>query len=729
MRRLISVCIGLSLIPGCGLIRLLTGNQTQETGSAKLIPFTSEKELRDYFAGQVQSRNSSYSEMALGREDMAAPTDGAPPNSATPDADGAAGGDTQGESADDFSGTTIQEEGVDEADIVKNDATHIYILTGQWDHPVVRIVRAAPMAEMVQVAEVTLEGRGREMYLLDDDDKIVALSETGGGYFYMDPLPSDIDGGVAAPDFIGGSYVYERPRTAVTIIDVSAPDHPQVESTTKFDGTASSSRMIGGVLHLVLSNYPDYYFDVMPMLGRPEMDASGITVSDVLPTYHREDADGSESEGVVVEYDDMFRPTDPDGFGVVTVVSLDVNDDAAFTSVGVVAAPGLIYSSLNALYLTDTQWDFLGETRETTDLYKFEYVERSARAAATGTVPGRVLNQYSMSEHQGFLRVATTVGPNWGFFGPITESANNVYVLEPSGDELVTIGKKEDIAPGETIQACRFVGNRGFLVTFEQIDPLFTIDLTDPTRPEVIGELKVPGFSTFLMPIDETHLLAVGQYIPENNPWVRGVEMSIFDVTDFSNPQRTAHVFFGDEGSAYSEALYNPKALTFFRSQGLVALPVSVYNYGPIVVDEPTMVEGGSGGGADGVIVGDSTQASDGSDGAPPPGETTEPEPAQDDAAVTEPEGFDAVVVFRVSAADGFTELGRISTRFDQNAYYYGGGNARGVFIGGDVFAATDAGVRGVPVADMAAVPVELAFPVSDPPVVIGDDTVVSPER
>jgi hypothetical protein len=442
------------------------------------------------------------------------------------------------------------------------------------------------------------------------------------------------------------------------------------------------------------------------------------------------------TEGPVVSYDNLYRPTDPDGFGVVTIVSLDVHADAEFTSVGVVAAPGLIYSSLNAMYLTDTQYTFDGATRETTDIYKFAYVERGATPTAAGTVPGRVLNQYSMSEFESRLRVATTVGPTWGFFGPLTQSANNVYVMSQNGDSLQTMGSIENIAPGETIQACRFVGAKGFLVTFEQIDPLFTIDLSDPTNPTLIGELKIPGFSTFLVPIDENHMLAVGQYIPEGGFFGWGVELSVFDVSDFANPQRTAHVVLGEEGGAYSEALYNPKALTYFREQGLVAIPVSIYNNGPIWVFDGA--EGGvavdrtgSGGGMDAGV----SQSSDGSMGsgdsgmtdvtvaqtepdAPPPDSGVGIEP-NDGADIVEPQGFDGLVVFSVSAEDGFTELGRINTQFTGSGYYWTS-FTRGVFIGDDVFAVTDRGVRAAPVADLASTPFEVVFPVDDyPPGVI----------
>ena len=188
----------------------------------------------------------------------------------------------------------------------------------------------------------------------------------------------------------------------------------------------------------------------------------------------------------------MYRPTDPDGFGVVVVVSLDVAErDAGFSAAGIVAEPGLVYSSLEALYLTDTQWDYFGNERTTTDIYKLDYEGRGAVPVATGSVSGRVLNQYSMGESDGFFRVATTSGSDFWWGG--SEQSNNVYVLEQTGDSLVVAGRIEDIAPGEEIMSARFIGDRGYLVTFEQIDPLFTLDLTNPRNPQVVGELEGAG--------------------------------------------------------------------------------------------------------------------------------------------------------------------------------------------------------------------------------------------
>jgi hypothetical protein len=696
------------MLTGCGLIPFVW--PPAETGSAKLVPFDSEADLVNYFTGQVSQRNESLFSSGGGsgfRDEVVlgvnlGDADAGFEDAAAPPAPGADGGN--GESTETvFSGTTTQEVGVDEADVVKTDGTYLYII----DEETLRIVQAMPTDSLAIIGEVPLEGRGREIYL--HDDKVVAVTNTygvyyGGGPIGIEPVvdvatsdgsASDEDGVADEPvapqetDVADDSTMpeFERPRTIVTVIDVSTPSAPEILSTTRFEGSQSASRMIDGVLHLVVSNFQSYYVDVWPLLGRPELDVrpNDMTVEMILPGYEREDGDGTVTEGETLTWQDVFHPEDPDGYGVVSVISLDVDDDAAFTATGIVAQPGEIYSSLQALYLTDTAYNFRGEQRETTDIHKFAYTARTATLVASGSVPGRVLNQYSMGEHEGFLRLATTVSGFFVFDGAMRESVNNVYVLAQEGDALNVVGSVENVAPRETIQAARFIGDRGYVVTFEQIDPLFTLDLSDPADPQIIGELKVPGFSTFLVPMDEDHLLAVGRYIPEPGmfgPW--GVQLSIFDVSDFADPVLAHQVILGQEGGADSEALHDPKAFTYFAQAGMLALPANIYNQEIIFFDEP--VPGG-----------------DDSEPAPPPDE-----PVDGDVADVRPDYFEGLVVYDVSTENGFTEAMRINTQYDQGFYT---AFTRGTFINDYVFAVTNNGVRGAPFDGSDQPPVELVFP------------------
>jgi len=736
----------LTVLTGCDVLTNLFPGKG-ESGSSELKRFSSEAEFASYMRDQINGRNSAVTgldRVSLEGGDGAAVSespDSAP--SAAPNIP-SSGATSDDDSGIDFSGTTIQEAGVDESDAVKTDGTHLYVMENSGYASMLRIVDVADRHNLREMGEVALDGYGQDIYLVGD--KVVALTSRGGGYFILfggiaiDPLP--VEGiGVAEGDAAAGSagapeatdsadasddavmgptppegdetiavepfapvFDFERPRTVVTVIDVSNPESPTILSQTAFDGSQASSRMIDGVLHLVLSNYQDYYVDVLPLLGRPGYQVDAVDPVTVLPNYERRNADGTTSSGQALTWENLYRPTDPDGFGLVYVTSIDVNNDAAFSAVGIVAEPGLIYSSREALYLTDTNYDFRGNLRSATDVYKLAYSGQGATPVATGSVPGRVLNQYSMSEHQSNLRVATTVDPTFSDVGTITASTNSVYVLGQSEGTLTIVGRVENVAPRETIQAARFLGDRGYLVTFEQIDPLFTLDLSDPTNPRVIGELEVPGFSTFIVPIDANHLLTVGQYVPPPGsflPW--GVQLSIFDVTDFAHPTLMDNVVIGDETGAYSEALYNPKAFTYYAQRGVVALPISIYDdfifFEDVAVDTDVDAVGG---GVDG-----STGATDGTDASPP--SDVDADTPIEPVDVYVPGGFEGLLIYEVSLENGLSERGRISTRFESAGYYWAS-FTRGVFIEDDVLAVTDHGLRGAPVTDIASAPFELLF-------------------
>jgi hypothetical protein len=801
MRRYIWAFASLMLIVGCesGMPYNVPpsnnggdGPDAVGTSSATLAKFHSEDEFVTYFMGQVGERGAYVSEPQRDDadndnsfdgdmvEDVAQGFPAAPGEGLSEESGGGAGQElvsvppTSGSDNENFSPTTTQESGVDEADVVKTDGEYLYIIENQRLH----IVHAAPLDAMAEVATVELTGYGRDLYLRGD--RLVVITEEYGGYMPMfgpEPMPVDIDvdmpmsgggssgsqGGMEImplpaedmPPMIdlptddpagidgdsGGSddveiidedadilpddapYHFERPKVVVTIIDVSDRAAPRVVSATKYEGSTASSRMIDGVLHLVLANYPHYYFDVMPMMGTRDVGGDVMQATTLLPKYERTDAAGEVSDGEVITWENLYRPDEPDGFGMVTVVSIDVDADGAFSAVGVVAEPALIYSSIDALYLTDANYYWDGDRtmpRETTDIYKFAYVGRGAEAAAAGTVPGRILNQYSMSEYDGHLRVATTLGNNFFLDGDRREeTVNAVYVLRQVDAELTVTGAIEDVAPGETIQSARFVGDRGYLVTFEQVDPLFTLDLSNHEQPTIVGELKVPGFSTFLVPMGADHLLAVGQYIPEDrwsDPW--GVQLSVFDVSNFASPRQAQNlVIAGENEGSYSEALYDPKAFTYFAQRNLVALPVSIYPYytsGEFLpepdidfeviedlIDVDALLD----------LLGDidfenlseeelqrlaeeflnseefvDLWEGDGDD-------------IQDIFAPPDPEswpGFDGLIVYEVSVDGGFREVARISTRMGEGYFYFGSFFTRGVFIDGNVYAVTNLGVRGL---------------------------------
>ena len=247
-----------------------------------------------------------------------------------------------------------------------------------------------------------------------------------------------------------------------------------------------------------------------------------------------------------------------------------------FRSDSYIGAGTDIYSSDKHLYVTKVKYDYEeNETQKvTTEIYRFVLADGKCKFEKSGEVPGSVLNQFSMDESGDYFRIATTDSKTW----ENKDNTNNLYVLDK---DFNVVGKVEGLAKGEKIYSVRFMGNRAYMVTFVQTDPLFVIDLKDPTNPTVLGELKIPGYSKYLHPYDETHLIGFGEntkvvnYGYGDNVVTDGMKMALFDVTDPTNPKEMYSVDIGEKGT-YSELLYNHKALLFSKEKNIIAFPISI---------------------------------------------------------------------------------------------------------------------------------------------------------
>ena len=292
-----------------------------------------------------------------------------------------------------------------------------------------------------------------------------------------------------------------------------------------------------------------------------------------------------------------YLPSVEAGMNLVSVLSVDMGAPAEpGTTATVIGEGGQIYASANAIYIASNLWNgWLGgvpgamEDFEVTAIHKFDITTDGSEAvyAGTGKIAGSVLNQFSMSEFEGHLRIAHT-RRDWD----TGESENRVSVLADNGEgQLETVGALEGLAPGEDIYSARFMGDKGYVVTFETVDPLFTIDLSEPTNPTLVGELKIPGFSTYIHPMGDDHLLTIGQHTVENEWggfWVEGIQLTIFDVSDFANPKQAHKIVL--DNAAWSSAVYDSKAFTFHSDTGLLAIPLSAW--GDLGMDFPGMNEG-----------------------------------------------------------------------------------------------------------------------------------------
>jgi len=629
-----------------------TSGQPREVG---LRAFASAEQMQTYMAEQAIARlaaqGSGYT--GFGAFSCALPVPAAldlTMGTGAAPADVAAEGDAGG--GDRFSTTNVQEAGVDEADVVKNDAGYLYLIKDQS----VRIVRAVPAGDLQQVANIALSETPDSMYLYGE--RLVVLSSSGGWW-------RGWEGGITPMVVQEGTWpdgAWASEQVTVRIIDVADPAAPAELAKLEFEGRLASSRMIASKLHLVLVIVP-----ILPASPTPEAIRSR-TLEQWIPDYRITGPDAATREGDMMQWQDFYYPLSPDGYGITSVITVDVNDPTAgFTSVGISADAGTIYASREALYVTDPSYAF-GSWREETVVHKFDLTGDAAEYVGSGLVPGHLLNQYSLGESAGYLRLATTTESF--AFTETGDRTNGVYVLGEgaTAGQLEIVGRVEGIAPGESIYSARFVGDRGFLVTFKKIDPLFTLDLSDPRNPRLVGTLKVPGCSDYIHLLDEDHLLTIGKDAQDvgDFAWYQGVQLSIFDVTDFANPVLLHKEIIGTRGTE-SEALWNPKAFNFFAPRNALAIPIDLYE-----------------------------------------GQTNGPEYGV--------HTFTGLYVYRVTPADGFHLLGRISTRAVSPDAPYGsawGWDAytRGIFIGDDVYAVTDQVVKSAPIETPSQVTDSLDLP------------------
>jgi len=261
----------------------------------------------------------------------------------------------------------------------------------------------------------------------------------------------------------------------------------------------------------------------------------------------------------------------PARLGFTTVSTLDL-DGLATDHTTILNAADEVYASLDSLYVATNHYWFspASETQVREDhtyLFKFDTGtdKRHVRYVAGGGVPGTIVDPFALDDEAGSLRVATTRHTYLGY--QLKAMSNSVFVLRTAGDRLMRVGEVSDLAHNERIYSARFEGPRGFLVTFRNVDPLFTLDVANPTAPRVVGELKVPGFSTYLHPLGNDHLLTIGRD-------TTGAQLQIFNVADFANPTLRHRYVLGSSSSS-SEAEYDHKAFTYFASRGLLSIPLS----------------------------------------------------------------------------------------------------------------------------------------------------------
>lgn len=464
--------------------------------------------------------------------------------------------------SDDYSTTNVQVEGVDESDIVKNDGEYIYFLQGSE----VEIVQAVPAESMTRASTITFDEDSfypTTLYL--DGDQLVVI-----GYQYE---YSTYEYDEAFDQMISPSY--HSSKTVMYVYDVSDRNAPELSRKLQFDGDYNSSRKIDDTVYLVLNKYDFSYYGY-------GYDPEALNVEEVLPRYY-DSATGEETQ--LVDCTDIrYLPRERDLNYVMALAIPLTSEDSTIDREVLIGSSENIYASTGNLYIASTNYDsddyYYDWTNAKTLVHRFALSNGHVSYEASGKVQGTILNQFSMDEHEDHFRIATTKGHAWDTEIP---STNNLYVLD---QDLDTVGSVENLAPGETIYSTRFMGDRGYMVTFKKVDPLFVFDLSDPTNPTNLGELKIPGYSEYLHPYDENHILGFGKDAEDASEeetatrdldfaWYQGIKVSLFDVTDPANPTQLFSVGIGDRGTG-SPLLYDHHALLFSASRGLLAFPVSV---------------------------------------------------------------------------------------------------------------------------------------------------------
>jgi hypothetical protein len=489
--------------------------------------------------------------------------------------------------------TNNQVAGVDEADFVKNDGTRIFALSGNTLHA----VRSWPADQTAVQGTLKIEGYPREMFL-DGTDKAVVFSSIYNWY----PLSSA--GGVTCLGLNCGYYYANTVK--VTEVDVSDLTNLRVTRESFLPGHYNSARKVGASVRLVLSDdfnfppgfkwSPDWEENLWNdktrlraaynrIIAQNETLIRSQTLAEWVPAAKIKTGAGTT---IVPHACDAFsRVNAPTRLGQVSVVTLDLDADTLHRT-SILAEPGEIYASQNNLYVATRHWWWWPQPgqRDTTYLHKFDITQPgNAVYVASGTVDGHIVDQFSMDEAaSGHFRIVTTIQTrvpdttnpdNW--WGTM-QTTNRLSVLGENAGYLDVVGQSPDLAEGERVMSSRMIGDKGFVVTFRQVDPLFTFDLTDPTNPRKIGELKIPGFSTYIHPLDANHLLTIGTYVPEpvngqpQNWQERALQLAIFDVSNLANPVQT-HTQLVGTAYGWSEAAHEHKAFNYFAAKKLLAIP------------------------------------------------------------------------------------------------------------------------------------------------------------
>lgn len=546
---------------------------------------------------------------------------------------------------EDYSTTNIQVAGVDEADAVKTDGTYLYILANGR----LVIVDAQEPASMKIVSQIQYLYASQpekntvtpiELFL-DETNKLLTLVSYSYDDRQAQALLTEAATGTVKPSadsMMPGYYSYwGYQNVLVQVIDLKDITKPSVIREFLQEGTYISSRRINEFVYVITNKYLYYYSDtqnkdyyipavkdseagetweMLPVesisvienqacsnfivlsaintkvtttavqtkaiLGSGDKiyaSPSNIYVASTRYTYQPASSQVTESGAAVTAVPGETSAAQKDGTAV--------GSGTATVTGGAVTSGGTASASGDVVIPSDTKDVFKIFEAPVytvfTDIYRFEIKDATISPKGSGVVPGYVLNQFAMDEYNGYFRIATTTGDSWR--SDQYTSMNNVYILDAS---LKVAGKIEGLATRETIKSVRFMGTKAYLVTFRTVDPLFVLDLSDPAKPLVKGELKIPGYSEYLHPISDTLVIGFGKdaMVQNDMAFYLGVKVSVFDVSNLTSPKEISSMIIGGRGT-YTELAFNHKALLYSKDKNIIGFPITIYQVPPIQQSDP----------------------------------------------------------------------------------------------------------------------------------------------
>ena len=521
----------------------------------------------------------------------------------------------------DYSGTNNQEQGVDEADFVKTNGFNIFFV----DSGVLHIMDVPEFGEIEHASTIAIQGSPVAM-MLNEDNLVVVSTVSSWNIDNDDPLQD-------AMGWSGDWYGWRtNTLTKFTVFNISNSSSPEINRELYIEGYYMTAREVAGTVRTVTHtwmnipdlrtwiSYPDDYWNsdyseeerrnmrevaALEAMEHNQEVMSGISLEDILPQVH--ERVGSE---IITHHmdggdcSDFAAPEDALNRGYTSIFTIDlISEELDFEADHIVGNWPLVYSSQDTLIITESAWDwwwFWGhdDLMESTNIHTFDISQPGETTyAGSGRVDGTILDQFSISEYEGVVRVATTTGQwgRWWMANP-EPMENHVITLSHALDvdtgktRLLEMGRVDGIAYNETIWSARFVEDGAYIVTFENMDPLWTIDLSNPTSPTIMGELKVPGVSTYIHPLSDNAILTIGLG-PADEETGLGLDwgntrLSLFNVSNFSDPQETQTLSLSPVEDptdgwtwAWSEATWEHKAFQYWAPKGMLAVPLNTYRY------------------------------------------------------------------------------------------------------------------------------------------------------